>query len=185
MYRRVVVAIDGSEISDLALDAAIALCLEVGALLQPLFVVFVPVIAFEIEVYDPRLVRDAIIEEGRRTLERASHRMRGSNLNGEPRIVEAMAFEDVAQEIIACASEFNADLLVLGTHGRKGFKRLMLGSVAEHTLRMSRIPVLLVPPRSAVPELGLKKSKTLDVEFSRNQSSDAAKVAPAGSRRTI
>jgi nucleotide-binding universal stress UspA family protein len=185
MYRRVVVAIDGSEISDLALDAAIALCLEVGALLQPLFVVFVPVIAFEIQAYDPNLVREAIIEEGRSVLERANQRMRSKNMEGKPRIVEAMAFEDVAQEIIGCASEFNADLLVLGTHGRKGFKRLMLGSVAEHTLRMSRIPVLLVPPRSAVPELGHKKSKVLDVEFSRNQSTDAANVAPAGSRSTV
>jgi nucleotide-binding universal stress UspA family protein len=43
---------------------------------------------------------------------------------------------------------FTADLVVMGTHGRSGFDRLMLGSAAEKTLRASHVPVLIVPPRT-------------------------------------
>jgi nucleotide-binding universal stress UspA family protein len=166
MYKRIVAGIDGSEISELALAAAISLCRETGSLLQPLFVVFVPALAYGVEVFDLGTVREAFIEEGRRVIARAAQRMKESNVKGKPRLVEVMAFEDLAQEIIASAAEFNADLLVLGTHGRKGFKRLMLGSVAEHTLRLSRIPVLLVPPRLAVPDLASTKPRASDLGLS-------------------
>lgn len=48
------------------------------------------------------------------------------------------------EEIIAAAKEINADLIVIGTHGRRGVKRVFLGSVAERVVRMSPIPVLTV-----------------------------------------
>ena len=56
-------------------------------------------------------------------------------------------------EILDQASSMNADLLVMGTHGRSGFERLLLGSVAEKVLRKARCPVLTVPRRlpDAVP----------------------------------
>ncbi len=47
--------------------------------------------------------------------------------------------------IIAAAQTFNADLLVMGTHGRKGFQRLIVGSIAEQCLRQATLPVLLIP----------------------------------------
>jgi universal stress protein A len=56
-------------------------------------------------------------------------------------------------EILDQASSMNADLIVMGTHGRSGFERLLLGSVAERVLRKARCPVLTVPRRlpDAVP----------------------------------
>jgi nucleotide-binding universal stress UspA family protein len=51
-----------------------------------------------------------------------------------------------AAGILRCAQELPADLIVLGTHGRGGFERFMLGSVAEKVLRRARWPVLTVPP---------------------------------------
>ena len=57
-------------------------------------------------------------------------------------IVEALPVDGILQ----AARNISADLIVMGTHGRSGFNRLMLGSVAERILRASEIPVLTVPP---------------------------------------
>jgi universal stress protein A len=54
-----------------------------------------------------------------------------------------------ATTIIACATEENADLIVMSTHGRTGFKRLLLGSVAEVVVRRAPCPVLIVKPHAA------------------------------------
>jgi len=50
------------------------------------------------------------------------------------------------QEIVGAATEEHADLIVMGTHGRTGLDRLLLGSVAEHVLRRAPCPVVTVPP---------------------------------------
>jgi nucleotide-binding universal stress UspA family protein len=59
----------------------------------------------------------------------------------------------VYKEVVLQADQLSADLVVIGTHGRSGFDRLMLGSVAEKVLRSSRVPVMTVPPHvpDAVP----------------------------------
>jgi nucleotide-binding universal stress UspA family protein len=54
-------------------------------------------------------------------------------------------FGDTADGIISCSKEFGADLIVIGTHSRSGIDRLLMGSVAEHVVRHSEIPVLVVP----------------------------------------
>jgi len=54
-------------------------------------------------------------------------------------------YGDTADGIIDCAKEFKADLIVIGTHSRTGFDRLLMGSIAEHVVRHSEIPVLVVP----------------------------------------
>ncbi len=53
---------------------------------------------------------------------------------------------DPAKEIIRAADDLDADLIVMATHGHRGLNRLLLGSVAERTVRESPIPVLAVPP---------------------------------------
>jgi nucleotide-binding universal stress UspA family protein len=53
------------------------------------------------------------------------------------------------EEVIALAVDLSADLVVVGTHGRRGLPRAILGSVAERIVRLSPIPVLTVPPREA------------------------------------
>ncbi len=54
-------------------------------------------------------------------------------------------FGSTADGILACSKEFKADLIVIGTHSRTGFDRLIMGSVAEDVVRHSEIPVLVVP----------------------------------------
>jgi nucleotide-binding universal stress UspA family protein len=65
-------------------------------------------------------------------------------LESPPRIVVKEG--DAEHEIIAQAEQLSADLIVMGTHGRKGIQRLLLGSVTERVLRTTRVPVITVPP---------------------------------------
>jgi nucleotide-binding universal stress UspA family protein len=59
--------------------------------------------------------------------------------------VELIAGGDAAHEIVEYASAHDVDLIAVTTHGRTGFKRLALGSVAEMVIRHSRVPVLVLP----------------------------------------
>lgn len=156
MYKRILVAIDGSETAEHAFDSALQLAHDNEAQLQPLYVIANPLVAYDAYGYDPTILRDACIEEGQRLMADALARMKHENVAGVPRIVDVAPIgEDISERIRISANEFNADLLVLGTHGRRGFKRLFLGSVAERVVRCASLPVLLVPnqqPQTAVTE---------------------------------
>lgn len=64
-------------------------------------------------------------------------------------ITTAIEYGQPANRVSAYSQDHDVDLVVLGTHGRSGLDRLLLGSVAEKTLRLSAVPVLVVPPASA------------------------------------
>jgi nucleotide-binding universal stress UspA family protein len=77
---------------------------------------------------------------------------------------------DVAGAVLARAESVAADLLVLGTHGRSGFERFVLGSVAEKVLRRAAVPVLTVPPRAGAPgrPISMRPRILCAVDFSRS-----------------
>lgn len=62
--------------------------------------------------------------------------------------------DDIAQTLQRCAERLGAELVVLGTHGRRGMKRIVLGSVAEHFVRIATCPVLLVRGSDEKDEAG-------------------------------
>lgn len=77
---------------------------------------------------------------------------------GPLRTIGHVRVGSIADEIVSLATEVRADLLVLGTHGRRGVRRLIMGSVAERSARMAPCPVLIVRPRDyhamdGLPEL--------------------------------
>jgi nucleotide-binding universal stress UspA family protein len=153
MYSRILVALDGSPTASAALDAAIRLAHDCGAELQPLYVIDVPVMAYDVPGFDPSIVRDAYVDEGRIVCAEAQARMTRAGLKGAPRSVEVeLGGEDIARCIERTAADWHADLIVMGTHGRRGVQRLVLGSVAERVLRNACRPVLLVPARAAVAD---------------------------------
>ncbi|AIO39708.1 universal stress protein [Burkholderia sp. AU19243] len=150
MYSNILVALDGSETSSRALDAALNLAAQTGARLTPVYVVDFMVPAYDTFAYDPSILVDAFREEGLRVTEDAARRLKARDVAGTPRIVDvAPVGEDVAQRIVALAGELDADLIVMGTHGRRGFRRLFLGSVAERVLRHATRPVLMIPASCA------------------------------------
>lgn len=150
MYQQILVAVDGSETSLRALDAALQLAHDAGAQLQPLFVVDVPIMAYDVPGYDPTCVRDALLEEAKQVTDDAVTRMRQAGVAGTPRIIEAdPVADDVAHCIQRAAADFKADVVVIGTHGRRGFQRMVLGSVAERFLRIAQCPVLMISAHCA------------------------------------
>ena len=68
-----------------------------------------------------------------------------SKFAGDLHVTNFTEFGSTAEGIINCSREFNADLIVIGTHSRTGLDRLLMGSVAEHVVRHSDVPVLVVP----------------------------------------
>jgi nucleotide-binding universal stress UspA family protein len=64
---------------------------------------------------------------------------------GDMNVTHFTDYGSTADGIIHCAKEFAADLIVIGTHNRHGLDRLLMGSVAEHVVRHSHVPVLVVP----------------------------------------
>jgi nucleotide-binding universal stress UspA family protein len=152
MYQKILVALDGSEPSERALDAALQLAHDANAQLQPLFVVDVPVIAYDVPSCDPSYIRDALLEEGTHVIDDAVLRMHKAGVVGTPRLMEADPLaDDVARCIQRAASDFKADLVVMGTHGRRGFQRLVLGSVAERFLRVAECAVLMISAHCTQP----------------------------------
>ncbi len=55
---------------------------------------------------------------------------------------------DFAESIIATATEINADIIVMGSHGRRGLDKMLMGSVAERVLHKSEIPLFIIPTKN-------------------------------------
>jgi nucleotide-binding universal stress UspA family protein len=77
-------------------------------------------------------------------LEEANLRLRKEGITATVRMIDSCGAE-IANVIALAAEEGDVDLIVMGTHGRRGLKRLLLGSVAEAVLRNANAPVMLVP----------------------------------------
>jgi nucleotide-binding universal stress UspA family protein len=74
---------------------------------------------------------------------------RQANASGLPRVLAHLRLEAPAEEIAQIAADLDADLIVMGTHGRRGLSRLLLGSVAEAVVRLAPCPVFVVRPKNA------------------------------------
>ncbi|WP_277182920.1 universal stress protein [Caballeronia sp. BR00000012568055] len=148
-YSRILVPMDGSAIASRALDEALTLARGSNALIQVLFVIDAPPVSARAGPYCYQDFHDACQREGEAICAEAELRMEQADVRGNTRIVEvSLGDDDLAHRILSSAEEFLADLVVMGTHGRRGWRRLMLGSVAERFLRLSRCAVLLVPARN-------------------------------------
>ncbi len=145
MFKRIVVAIDGSRTSHRAFESALELAATHGAVLQPYYVVENAPVYYDVPGYDPSVLRDELAAQGAKLGDEALAAMKQRGVEGAVAIAEASSVDDVADLVLKAAAAFSADLLVMGTHGRKGFQRLILGSVAERCLRQATLPVLLIP----------------------------------------
>ncbi|SAL83039.1 UspA domain-containing protein [Caballeronia choica] len=155
MYSRILVPIDGSAIASHAFDEALNIARANGSEVQPLFVIDTPPVVSDASAAFHADIRDAFKKEGAAIAAEAAARLDQAGVSGAPRIVEvALTGEDVAHRILKSAQEYGADLVVLGTHGRRGWRRLVLGSVAQQFLRIARCRVLLVPAGTVEAQTG-------------------------------
>ena len=144
MFKRIIVAVDGSTTSTRALRAAIALAREHQAKLCIAHVVDLVALFVE-SPYDSSEYEAAVRKAGEQFLKRAVAIAHKAGIDAETRLLEVEQIPDrSANEIVRAARQWKADLIVIGTHGRRGVSRLFLGSVAESVLRIATTPVLLI-----------------------------------------
>jgi nucleotide-binding universal stress UspA family protein len=145
MYTKILVAVDGSETSNRGLEEAIRLAKDQGATLYPLHVVEEFVLTQSVDA--GRIALDRLLEELRRSgqevLAGIEKKVSAAGVRCQP-ILEESASHRVADIVVERARELGVDLIVLGTHGRRGLRRVVLGSDAEIVLRNTPVPVLLV-----------------------------------------
>jgi nucleotide-binding universal stress UspA family protein len=148
-FRRILVPIDFTEVSSHALDWAIELAASVGASVTVLHSSAIPVVGFPDGALIPTpQVATGMSEAAGSALEAAVAGRRGGPVPLETMLREGEAWE----EIVNAADEIDADLIVVGTHGRHGLARALLGSVAEHVVRTSHRPVLTLSAPAPVKD---------------------------------
>ncbi len=145
MFKHILVPVDGSETSAAGLEKAIELALDQKATLHLLHVVDETVLTQSVIAggYMSEDVLESFIAGGRSILDAAAARVRLRGVTVNPILVEDIA-ETVADVIVSQARKVSADLIVIGTHGRRGVRRLVLGSDAEGVVRLADAPVMLV-----------------------------------------
>ena len=145
MYRNILVPTDGSACADAGLEHAIKLAKSCGASLRLLTVIDLTTVASDwtgAEAWEKILT--GLRGYSAEVLERAQRPVKEAGLDVQSETVE-LPNGRVADAIVNVASNRRCDLIVMGSHGRRGFSRALLGSDAELVLRSSRVPVLVVP----------------------------------------
>ncbi len=145
MYSKILVAVDGSESAGQALTEALRLAAALGAELTVVHVIDNSYLRYEVGYVDLTDLRTGLIDAGQMLLDQAKAKAAASQVKCQTLMIdEVLALGDVSTAIEQAAGQVGAELLVAGTHGRRGVRRLLMGSVAEGLVRQCRLPVLLV-----------------------------------------
>jgi nucleotide-binding universal stress UspA family protein len=155
----IVVGADFSEASTLAVQKAFELASQQPAAevhLVNVVQTYGPQVAYEMPV-DSSALNVLTISEARTRFRRYADDLYAKYLESNAgrafsRVVAHVRFDAIATEIAQLAADLEADLVVVGTHGRKGISRVLLGSSAEATVRLAPCPVLVVRPKG-VPDV--------------------------------
>lgn len=150
MYKTILVGLDGSSTSLRGLDEAIRLAKATGARLLLVHVLNALILESEIAstAYYQALAQE-LRDSGAKILEQAATVVREAGVPFEQKMIDKIGAR-ASDEIVALARQWPADLIVLGTHGRRGLIRLVMGSDAELVMRHSPVPVLMVRDRTDV-----------------------------------
>jgi nucleotide-binding universal stress UspA family protein len=144
MYTRILVPIDGSTTAQRGLDEAIGLARQLGSRLHLLNVVDARLLMGEMAIYaPPAQLLDDWRAEGEKLLASAVAQALAQGVAADSAL-QCDPGQRVCDMILREAASAGAELIVMGTHGRRGLRRLTLGSDAELVLRESPVPVLLV-----------------------------------------
>ena len=144
MYRKILVPLDGSATAEAGLREAIPLATALKARLCLLNVVFdLPMLVELSATMDSQEVHAGLQQYGRDLLAKAERAAAEGGAETES-VVHESTGGSVADAIVSEAARLDCDLIVMGTHGRRGLRRLTLGSDAELVVRHSPVPVMLV-----------------------------------------
>ena len=139
-FRKILVAVDESTFAARAADVGFDLARSLGAAVAIIHVVDPAVVAYAPEGGVPAGELIALAQQDGKKLIAAF----GQRAALQPAPVEFLQVGKPATEIVKAAQDWPADLIVVGSHGRGGVKRLLLGSVADAVMRHATCPVLVV-----------------------------------------
>ena len=144
MYQNLLIPTDGSELSQKAVESGLSL----AALCNASVVVLKVVPRYPHDYFEGGLTRQTDIEQQEKHWSDAAQAMVNTvKAEGSTRgvnVTTAVVKSDmVAESIIAAAKKYECDLIVMASHGRRGVKRLLLGSETQKVLANSKIPVLV------------------------------------------
>jgi nucleotide-binding universal stress UspA family protein len=144
MYTKILVPIDGSATAVKGLTEAIKLAKALEAKVKLIHVVneLLGDYALAPSVYYEKII-DAERQAGRAILANAQAYARSLDFDVEVELIETIGAR-ASSVIVEAAKQSGADLIVMGTHGRRGLQRLALGSDAELVLRSAPVPVLMI-----------------------------------------
>ena len=146
MYHKILVATDGSSLSQKAVSSAISLAALTGADLIAIKVIpHYPLSYFEaglaLQAADVSRIEQQWADESQSVVDEVQ---REAQQLGVKTLTVTVKSDIVSEAIIAAARKYQCDLIVMASHGRKGVERLLLGSETQHVLTHSHIPVLVL-----------------------------------------
>ena len=146
MYQRILVATDGSDLSKTAVRSAIELAAAVDAELVALYVVpRYPVSYFEggitLSIEDIARTEKQWSDNGQAVVNVVLQEAKAQGVQAKAVVYQS---DLIAESIMAAAKKHDCDLIVMASHGRKGMKRILLGSETQHVLTHSTVPVLVL-----------------------------------------
>ena len=139
IFSKILVAIDSSDASMDAADYATAMSQRYNAELYALYVILA-----DVDLYWPHVTSDFMRNmrnEGEKYLNKVKAKANENDIQIKTEIISS---KDISEGILNFAEENNIELIVVGTRGRSGFKKLLLGSVASHVVTYAHCPVLVV-----------------------------------------
>lgn len=143
MYQRILVAIDGSPTSELALQEALKFAQQQNARLELVHVLEDIWYFNDDSMLNYAELLKSMRSNGKRILAQAQTLAQQAEVTTEIKLLEAGG-KRIANVIVEEAECWSAELIIIGTHGRSGFSRLLLGSIAEGVVRTAHTPILLI-----------------------------------------
>jgi nucleotide-binding universal stress UspA family protein len=138
-YKKILVPLDGSKNAFRALDEATRLARQCGAGIFTVYVLPFP----SVQAYHPdRVVQEKMYEEGRIILQKAKRNVESAGVDYQQKIIKGIPGNAISD--FANRDKNRFDLIVMGSRGRGGLKEAFLGSVSNHVMHKSKIPVLVV-----------------------------------------
>lgn len=142
MYRRILIPTDGSGCSQLAVEHGLRLAKEQQAEVRIVHVLDLQPL-YASEMLDVEPIADAWRRAAETVVAGAAEAAAQAGVREEHAVLEALRHR-VADVIVDESKRWQADLIVIGTHGRRGLHHVLLGSVAEGVVRTTTVPVLLI-----------------------------------------
>jgi nucleotide-binding universal stress UspA family protein len=145
MYKRVIVPVDGSPTATKALVAALQLARDSGGRVRLIHVVEELAFVDGYDMYGGQTgeLLQVMREAGDKVLDAALEIARSAGVEADKQLFDRFG-ERLGEVVANAARDWNADLIVLGTHGRRGIGRVLLGSGAEQIIRLAPTPVLVI-----------------------------------------